>query len=1427
MSTGAAESSGAAGSPIADDNEVDFCVAASARVLPPPIADEFCERGGSTCIAVLIGVPSGRWTPELDGQPEGCKEAREALAASGTFPLAADCPGVVVGVVAFRGWKCVSGAASHAQTFALMRASEHHHARRSGHRFVEHEILAAAKMSPGFGGGQLVAERAWLHERSGSHRMNRDASSALGDLSADITKGDLLGYSFAVRDVVDRWRESFSITSEELVAWPVDYRLATQMASGSWWGDVSVKHRRQLPLETTMAPVRPSDKVLRHFLAHRVDRVFPPVVQCVGRVWDDKKFGAARSYHAEHIVASARACAAVSDKAKLKQNLMSALQWWAPGTWQSIASGPRKLENAPAANSQRRHIIRMDIASMLYRRQWYKSHGPTFRYVAFDASPQHGHEYFVSVERVVKRVDVQQLSDDQSLPPVESRVLPLSTLGCGRMGLADKVQTHVHQVWLEYGPSLRSVRAANLDVRQCLSDMGTELAIGDASDCVASCIGQKDSSGGVKHLYPLALVVPGPQHILDTSLTRGLEALHWWPEWQRSAKVMCQWLRPANRRASLGNLLRDAGADELPRLLKALEKSCDSFAAWRWKTLGSVTADLSRLEDPVRCVLLSVSSAAQLSSRDGGSAAAFVESGRDPQFWERNAMLRKMTCPITAFSAWLRGCPCHEDDRLRGRKIDCQWAGCRAPFISSRLEVALTELQGVRDEFYMCHDIVAAVNTVLGNLRMKMAWVWEEPYIVWRAHDPSVAQQLLDTHDAMISQGKEPHRVTSYLCAVSGSLRADMVAHAGGAGLSDRLRVELRAYQMCKLDDTWAESVHRDVSCLTKRTCCVTPMYVAAKQRLPQTLASVDNMAPDAVAAYYKCLRRVKAIGQLKAPRAAALVPARKPLKAILGQVYRCDESALRNWGSELSGVLCCLASSSVQRKRDTIERLQIEYLSSAVIDGQLLSLPAVSETVLDRVDEARPSQRGAILLDAQEGETFFIVVDKAAGRKKTLKTSSCILAQMALPVTLQRVSRARGASESEASACVYHDGCPELVDLLPLASWNVWRFGLCKLSAIASATPGCLVLCDREPLVPSGDWQDPSAPTLRLLEELVGLGWSRGSPPKEHTVDSPKLFKIADPVAAKAYIRCLLAINDLFARDIDFAALPSAEPDSYYQLVLLSDKPSQVARGQSPSQYRVALKALADGDVGKQSLAAIEDAAPPDPPSPADSGIDFCTPWVSPESRGAKRKAGSAAKREPKQKQSRKRRASDWQAIVCAESTATTVPIASVPAPAPAASSSDPAGSAFAAHGAAAQAAVVEASVASGSREPSGAPAVQVQRVGAGVRDTDRGVVEGVEVSHEAHGVLGTPGSYRRLIVTCPHHSGKPCRKKRNYGVRAAAVSGLGDAEPHAFLGAWLRAHAEFDSSEAHCRYTPSAAAVISYAREIGLVAAPEGPAD
>ena len=196
-----------------------------------------------------------------------------------------------------------------------------------------------------------------------------------------------------------------------------------------------------------------------------------------------------------------------------------------------------------------------------------------------------------------------------------------------------------------------------------------------------------------------------------------------------------------------------------------------------------------------------------------------------------------------------------------------------------------------------------------------------------------------------------------------------------------------------------------------------------------------------------------------------------------------------------------------------------------------------------------------------------------------------------------------------------------------------------------------------------------------------------------------------------------------------------------------------------------------------------------------------------------AKRRMGSgSAVAQPKPKQARTALQSDWQAIVCADAPASVASLSGALA-----SSSDPCGSVSAA---VVQGEVV-ASSASGSGQASMAPLPAPQpEVRIGEDTVGRTLLEGVEVFHEAHGIVDTPGSYRRLTVICPHHTGfKPCRKKRNFGVRSAATE-LGHAEPYAFLGAWLRAHADFQSASAHCRYAPSAAVVSAYAREVGITA-------
>ena len=316
-------------------------------------------------------------------------------------------------------------------------------------------------------------------------------------------------------------------------------------------------------------------------------------------------------------------------------------------------------------------------------------------------------------------------------------------------------------------------------------------------------------------------------------------------------------------------------------------------------------------------------------------------------------MLRAVVQPIERLSNWVRGCPCHGEERRKfpNRQVRCQLAGCRAPALSGRLDTALTELQDVRDKFWTSPDIAAAVNVVLGNLRLKLAWVWDEPYLVWRADDQSIARQLLDQHDAMIKQGLAPHRVTSYLCGfASGSLRSDMVSHASGGQLSDRLRAEIRAYQLCKVDDTWAEAAHRDVSGCRGRKTGAKVAYVAATQRLGQTLSWLYTVTAAELDTFYTCMRQWKAIGQLAPGRQKCLVPVAQKLSRVLAQVYRYDSAGVRDWGVELDAAIKRLSDRPAARLQ-IVQRLQVEYLLSSIRNGDTLS---IAEAIDATLQEAR-----------------------------------------------------------------------------------------------------------------------------------------------------------------------------------------------------------------------------------------------------------------------------------------------------------------------------------------------------------------------------------------------------------------------------------------------------------------------------------------
>ena len=99
--------------------------------------------------------------------------------------------------------------------------------------------------------------------------------------------------------------------------------------------------------------------------------------------------------------------------------------------------------------------------------------------------------------------------------------------------------------------------------------------------------------------------------------------------------------------------------------------------------------------------------------------------------------------------------------------------------------------------------------------------------------------------------------------------------------------------------------------------------------------------------------------------------------------------------------------------------------------------------------------------------------------------------------------------------------------------------------------------------------------------------------------------------------------------------------------------------------------------------------------------------------------------------------------------------------------------------------------------------------------------LLEGAELKYDPR-----PGSYRRMKVNvCPTH-GKNCSKSRAFSEKFGRRSGLGDEEPFAYLGCWLRMGedlARFPDAETHKKegwpdkQGPSTEEVQEYARSMG----------
>ena len=1133
----------------------------------------------------------------------------------------------------------------------------------------------------------------------------------------------------------------------------------------------------------------------------------------------------------------------VANQKNARENAEASLRFWYPGDHQQRqASLAAHGHVVPGRTALTRSRARLDIACMLEWRERYAEMGPSFRYISVDASPRpNGLEAFVQVERVILAADIFR----DGHPDVQQRVMPLVVLGHGRCGLADKVQAAQHQTWLEYGPSVERVRQANLDVRQVLTDMGTEVGIADFGDTTEECFGSGQPVGAVeachpRWLYPLALYIPGPQHIINVVLKDAVESLPWWPAWSSSAKSVCQWLSNAAHRLWLQARLERIhdGHPEVSDMKKSLDLSLERFAHWRWDTLQRATRSLLRVEKVVRLLMQDILSPSELGTRDEGVAKSVLVAIQDSTFWSRARGLNFVLRPLHDLAAWIRGCDCHEEELKAKKVVICKWKGCRAASISDRLMAATRDILEIRESagtdgvpgLDTPAETIQTMTAMLGIFELKFEWAHGPPYSIWKvAASPAQASQFLKDFDEAIQEGRQPNRVSCHFCSKGSSLRAAMEQHAAGEGISDKLRQELMAYQLCALDDSWVEGSHRDITSFEANRRNAKWPYLGASMRMKQNLSLWDTAVNQGRMVTF--FRKHKAIGHPRGrtrPNRGVTNQKSKSKKQVISDVYRLGTAALVNWAARFEGVHCQSPLSSLDSPPTlkAMTKLKKEYLELAIKDTcSLYSLPLVNLEGEEAARNAESMSDALAILDRESAgkQILFSVLGIRARRAKAIRSTKQQqrIARMCCPVTIQEYSlatRAAASCDVANGSLVYPSCSPRVVDLIFFAGWATWRSGLRRWSECGSADgqPGCLVLGNPS-LVHETAWNFREAsqvPLVVLLDHLVNLGWQNGKL-KEHTKDSQKVMAApkSSNLSVKPYLQCLACLEDILSDA--FPALVTGQPPTYYSCVLAVANPERILLDQ-PAAYYAKLWQAAGKSLGEEGTLAPEDFEM-DNRDVAQANLEMDEVEDFPiESSTVTQGVGK-----PRPTKKKTAVADDvdneesalWRPPKRAKPPVIHPAASATHEKAPRVQYGGSSSSASAPIAVSAEASLAKpASTRKGTRDAG--PSTLVKK------STPReiaDILEGCNIYKENHLEPGQPGHYVRLVAECMFRGcgHDNCERKRS--IPAGNTKVIGEKEPFAFLGCWLEAAVLYDNREGHMKHQPSKTDIQAYALKMG----------
>lgn len=285
--------------------------------------------------------------------------------------------------------------------------------------------------------------------------------------------------------------------------------------------------------------------------------------------------------------------------------------------------------------------------------------------------------------------------------------------------------------------------------------------------------------------------------------------------------------------------------------------------------------------------------------------------------------------------------------------------------------------------------------------------------------------------------------------------------------MSDRLRMELTAYQLCMLDDSFVESPHAQISRVTRQTSVPSPSWWSATVRLNQNFLEYDRSVVDSPGRFEHFFDCWKLLSQFRPSAYLSGRGVQVPWRSFLRSVYRTGaQETQRDW-SALRRLTDRPLEVVSDVKPSDMEALIKEYLLAIFVPGSVVE---VQDTRGVSVDELVSGQgglqhvgQGALVAERR----FYQVVSRTLLAKKFVSTEKLAsIRRMRVPLVLQRLAlHGRDHQESPTSVLAVPEGFPEALDCKSLASWRDLRYGLHSWAVQGVTDHGGLVLEGRRPL--------------------------------------------------------------------------------------------------------------------------------------------------------------------------------------------------------------------------------------------------------------------------------------------------------------------------------------------------------------------------